>query len=324
MVKLKLNKELLSRLNLKTLQNASIQCSSNSIFVRLMPLPNTIIAGAPKSGSSSLYWWLSSHPEVCASKTKETHFFDDSINSRFNSSANVMNHDLERYLPYFDHCALNAKVIMDATPIYIYQKNALKHLSGFEQKPKIVFILREPSVRAHSQFRFNKYRLGNIPLDKTYVDYLKETSSTESDPLQRGEYITYIDQWIEAFGEDGIYVLQLEKVFKNRVEELKNLAEFLGIEPSFYDEFDFVKRNETRKMRSTKLHRLGLQLQPLVPQWLQEKILIPLYLKLNSTAMPPVSEADKKMILEYKSRFAESNKILAERFPDNIDLALWE
>ena len=303
MVKLKLNKELLSRLNLKTLQNASIQCSSNSIFVRLMPLPNTIIAGAPKSGSSSLYWWLSSHPEVCASKTKETHFFDDSINSRFNSSANVMNHGLERYLPYFDHCAINAKVIMEATPI---------------------FILREPSVRAHSQFRFNKYRLGNIPLDKTYVDYLKETSSTESDPLQRGEYITYIDQWIEAFGEDGIYVLQLEKVFKNRVEELKNLAEFLGIEPSFYDEFDFVKRNETRKMRSTKLHRLGLQLQPLVPQWLQEKILIPLYLKLNSTAMPPVSEADKKMILEYKSRFAESNKILAERFPDNIDLALWE
>ena len=57
---------------------------------------------------------------------------------------------------------------------------------------------------------------------------------------------------------------------------------------------------------------------------MQEKILIPLYLKLNSTAMPPVSEADKKMILEYKSRFAESNKILAERFPDNIDLALWE
>jgi hypothetical protein len=302
---------------------ASASSSSNSIFVRLMPLPNTIIVGAPKSGSSSLYWWLSSHPEVCASKTKETHFFDDGINPRFNASANGMQHGLDKYLPYFEHCSADDKVIMEATPIYMYQKNALKHLSAFEQKPKIIFVLREPSVRAHSQFRFNKYRLGNIPRDKTYVDYLRETKSTDADPLKRGEYIEYIDQWMELFGEENIHVLQLEKVFKQRVSEMKKLAEFLEIDPAFYDRFDFVRRNETRKMRSTKLHRLGLQVQPLVPQWLQEKVLIPLYLKMNSTAMPPLSVEDKQLIESHKPGFHSFNQRLQQRFP-HIDLELWK
>lgn len=288
-----------------------------------MPLPNTIIVGAPKSGSSSLYWWLSSHPEVCASKTKETHFFDDSINPRFNASANVLNHGLDKYMQYFDHCPADVKVIMEATPIYMYQKNALKHLSAFDEKPKIVFILREPSVRAHSQFRFNKYRLGNIPLDKTYINYLSETKLTDADPLKRGEYIDFIVQWIEYFSKENIHVMQLEMVFKDRVNELKKLASFLSIDPSFYDDFDFVKRNETRKMRSTKLHRIGLQVQPLVPQWLQEKVLIPLYLKFNSTAMPPVSEEDKKMIETQKSMFVSFNERLHQAFP-HIDLELWK
>ena len=102
-----------------------------------MALPNTIIAGAPKSGSSSLYWWLSSHPEVCASKTKETHYFDDAVYPRFNASANYIEHGLGRYEQFFEHCTQEAKVIMEATPIYLYQENALQQLSSLEPKPKI-------------------------------------------------------------------------------------------------------------------------------------------------------------------------------------------
>lgn len=286
-------------------------------------LPNTIIAGAPKSGSSSLYWWLSAHPEVCPSKTKETHFFDDEIHPRFNAQANCIEHGLEKYGSYFSHCSMDAKVIMEATPIYMYQANALQHLSGFEQKPKIIFILREPSQRAHSQFRFNKYRLGNIEEDLLYDDYLEQVKDTTSDPLQRGMYMRYIEQWVEAIGKERIHIIQLEQLQKTRVEEMKRLSVFLGIDPQFYDSFDFMRRNETRKMRSTKLHRLGLKVQPLVPQWLQEQVLVPLYLKMNSTAMPPVSATDKKRIEALKPRFTAENERLAHAFSE-IDLSLWQ
>ncbi|NQV52104.1 MAG: sulfotransferase domain-containing protein [Flavobacteriales bacterium] len=288
-----------------------------------MILPNTIIAGAPKSGSSSIYWWLSSHPDVCASKTKETHYFDDKVYPRFNAAANVIEHGLSNYGRYFDHCPADAKVIMEATPIYLYQENALKHLADFDPKPKVVLILREPSQRAHSQFRFNKYRLGNIVLDKDYSSYLKETEGTDGDPLMRGEYIRYVQRWVEGFGKERVYVMQLEQLFNDKAGQMKQLARFLALDEGFYDSFDFMKRNETRKMRSTKLHRLGLQLQPLVPQWLQESAIIPLYLKFNSTAMPKVSEHDKQMIEDLKPRFTAFNEELAREFT-NIDLSLWK
>jgi len=39
--------------------------------------PNLVIAGAPKSGTSSLFFWLAAHPEVCGSQKKETYFLAD-------------------------------------------------------------------------------------------------------------------------------------------------------------------------------------------------------------------------------------------------------
>lgn len=287
-----------------------------------MKLPHIVIAGAPKSGSSSLFWWLSSHPEVCASKVKETHFFDDYIFPRFNDQCNVHEHGLEKYSAYFSHCSAGAQ-ILEATPIYIYQQTALKELANMETKPKIIFVLREPSQRAFSQFRFNKYRLGNIALNETYVTYLDRQKGKEGDPLARGHYIKYLSQWKSLLGEDRIYVVQSEALFSNKKNEMKKLADFLGIQPSFYDEFDFMKRNETVKMRSTKLHKFGLRMQRYVPQWLQEKVIIPIYLKINATAMPPVSASEKALVEKLKAEFAKSNSELSAAFP-TLDLSLWK
>ena len=63
-------------------------------------LPNVIIGGAPKCGTSSLYFWLAAHPEVYGSPKKETFFFADKVN-RFNASANVHEHDLDHYEAFF-------------------------------------------------------------------------------------------------------------------------------------------------------------------------------------------------------------------------------
>ena len=62
--------------------------------MNLNHLPNVIIAGAPKCGTSSLYFWLSAHPEVKASMVKETFFFADDVN-RFNKNGNIIEHSLQ-------------------------------------------------------------------------------------------------------------------------------------------------------------------------------------------------------------------------------------
>ena len=269
-----------------------------------------------------MFWWLTAHPDVCGSSVKETHFFDDEIYPRFNATANVHEHGLDVYEKYFAQCE-GAKVVLEATPIYLYQQTAIKAFADFLPKPKVLFVLREPSQRAHSQFRFNKYRLGNIDLGMSYEQYLKKTEGSANNPLDRGFYINFLQPWINAIGKENMLVVQAESLFCNRVEGMKAIARFLSLDPSFYDGFDYMKRNETRKMRSTGLHRLGLKIQPLVPQWIQEKVLIPLYLKMNSTAMPPVSAKEKEAIQSFKSQFIESNQRLAAEFP-NIDLSLWK
>jgi hypothetical protein len=253
---------------------------------------------------------------------KETHFFDDDIYPRYNAHANVHQHSLKEYEQYFAHHT-SEKRVMEATPIYLYQETAVAQFSAFAEKPKVLFVLREPAQRAYSQFRFNKYRLGNIEQNLPYEQYLGQMANSKGDPLARGHYIQFLDKWVAGLGTGNVYAIQSEKLFPNRVEEMKKIALFLDIDPDFYDQFDFMKRNETLKMRSTKLHRLGLKVQPSVPQFIQEKVLIPLYLKLNATAMPPVSKVDKNLVQSQKDLFQESNERLTKSFP-NIDLNLWK
>ena len=120
-----------------------------------LTFPNAVVIGAPKCGTSSLYFWLSAHPEICASPVKETFFFADDVN-RFNRSANVLEHDLTAYAAYFKGCA-QAPVVLEATAPYLYYQQALKHIPALPSRPKCIVVLREPSARLYSQYRFERH-----------------------------------------------------------------------------------------------------------------------------------------------------------------------
>ncbi|WP_417591558.1 sulfotransferase domain-containing protein [Owenweeksia hongkongensis] len=282
--------------------------------------PNVIIGGAPKSGTSSLFFWLGAHPEVCASKVKETYFLGDTEN-KHNVSANIHKDGLEAYQKFFSH-SKGEKIRLEATPVYIYHKLPLKVLPTLEKVPKMIFILREPSDRLYSHWRFNRYRMKNTKM--TFEDYLafKNVPSGWADYLDHTHYIRHIQPYIDTLGKENILVYQFEQIKEDKVAFMKQVATDLGISPEFYNSFDFFHRNQTVAVKNGKLHRIGLKLEPLVPQWLQEKI-IPLYLKMNSSKLPKPSDEELELKEKSKSQFAESNQELAEKF-DNVDLALWK
>ena len=103
---------------------------------------------------------------------------------------------------------------------------------------------------------------------------------------------------------------------------MQELAERTGIDPTFYDHFDFAVRNETLSIRSKKLHKLGLRIQSMIPLALQDALL-PLYLKINGAGRPKADAALKAETAALKRQFAESNKALAALFPAVINLDLW-
>lgn len=281
--------------------------------------PNVIIAGAPKCGTSSLFFWLAAHPEVCASKVKETYFLSDTVN-RHNEGLNYLENGLDAYQEHFSHCE-NHKVRLEATPVYIYHKLPLEILPKLPEMPKVIFILREPSDRLYSHWRFNRYRMKNIKLSfKEYLDF-KNAPEGWADYIDQTHYIRHINKYMEALGEENILVYQFEQIKKDKIVFLKQVAKDLNIAGDFFDEFDFFHRNQTVAVKSSRLHRLGLSLEPLVPMWLQERI-IPLYLKMNSSKLPAISEEEKELKKTVKAQFKASNDELAAAF-QNIDLDRW-
>ncbi len=280
--------------------------------------PNLVIAGAPKCGTSSLYFWLASHPQVCASTVKETFYLADDT-SRFNETLNYQKDGLEGYKKHFKNCD-GAKVVFEATAPYIYYNTPLEVLPKLKPVPKIIFILREPARRLYSQFTFNKYKLKNF--NGSFLDYLSlDGTKFSGKHIEKGDYAFYLKKWYAVFGIENIKVLTLEQVMADKVAAMKELANWLGIDPSFYDAFDFFKRNETFGVRSTVMHRLGLKLQPLVPYKLQEA-LIPIYQKLNGTAIPKISAEEERLVAELKDFYKSTNGQLKELFP-TLDLSVW-
>ena len=277
-----------------------------------MNLPNLIIGGAPKCGTSSLYFWLAKHPEVFASKTKEPFFFFDKIN-RFNKGCNCIEHDLKAYSNYFKS-RKNEKIAFEATAAYLYSQNAIKGFSAFKNPPKIIFILREPSAQIYSHYKMEKYRTKttnlefeeyiNLPKIDMYVNYAK-----------------HLKNWIKRYPNKLIKVLVFEDLIKNKRKRLQEISKFLEINPHFYKDFNFEHRNESIAIKYSAIHKFGARLQPFIPHKLQS-ILLPLYIKWNSKGAISSNEKEKETLIQLKKKYSYTKNELNE-LNANLPLDLW-
>lgn len=274
--------------------------------------PNLIIGGAPKCGTSSLYFWLSAHPEVYGSPKKETFFFADKVN-RFNKSANVHEHDRSRYHDFFKDGA-NAKVRFEATAHYLYEEEALKAFSQTEQPPKMIFLFREPSKQMYSHYKMEKFRTKTVDMNlEQYIELPKIEKYVN--------YATYLKKWVDAMPKNHVRIWAFEDFMSRKEDVMKEIAEYLGIDPSFYVNFNFEHRNESVAIRSGGLHQLGLRIQPFIPHFVQ-RLLLPLYMKMNSGGRAPDDENDLQVLQSFKTNHAEVGLDLKKLFPD-VRLEKW-
>ena len=278
-----------------------------------LQFPNFIIGGAPKCGTSSLYFWLAAHPEACASKEKETFFFAPEVN-RFNRAHHFLRDGYEGYARLFAHCR-GKKVVFEATAPYIYYPSAVEGLAGLPEKPKILFILREPGARTLSQYLFEKHRTGRV--SGSFAEYVQEPGI-----LDHGHYARYLQAWVDALGREHIRVVLFEEVMQQPRAAMQELASWLGIDPGFYEAFDFATRNETVSIKKKGLHQWGLRVQKYIPHKVQA-LLLPLYLKVNAGGRPRATLEEKERANELKGMFSPSNQALGTLFPE-LNLSLWK
>lgn len=231
------------------------------------PLPNFIIGGTEKAGTTSVFSYLSEHPQVCASSVKETNFFRGEYTG--DPAA-----DRERYGRYFPGCD-SASVIMEASPAYLgCAALVAPRIAALIPDVRMLFILRNPIERLYSSYHFHLAKL-NIRADISFRDYVDRCLAYdrgEADPgrleiagwyldaLRFGRYADFLRIYYEHLPRTAIKVMFFDRLMADEGAFMTELSAFLGIEPAFWASYVFNRSNTTFSSRSKLLHRAAMRL----------------------------------------------------------------
>ena len=190
-----------------------------------MTLPNFLIVGAQKSGTTTLYDILDMHPEVNMSIIKETNYF---------ISDKKYIQGLKLYSSFFLKYPLLIKLIAENSPGYMNNLRIPEKIYNDIGDVKIVMILRDPVKRAYSQYWDNRRHLKETLSESEIINrYLTDKYNSKSRGyFSRGVYIKYIEEYLKYFKRSDIHIMIFEELIDNPKKELKKLYNFLGIDDS--------------------------------------------------------------------------------------------
>jgi len=211
---------------------------------RDLTLPNLIVIGAQKCGTSGLHYYLSLHPEVSMSAPKELNFFIAERNYP---------RGLEWYSRHFDP---SARCRGEASPNYTTYPQHLgvpERMAEVVPDAKLVYIVRDPIERitAHWVHNYAKRREKGT-LSETLLH-------PNTSYVSRSKYFMQLQRFLAHFPEEQILVLDNQDLRDERMPTLRRLFEFAGGDPSFeHPKFEQVRHSTSRKKRAT---RLGMRVQ---------------------------------------------------------------
>lgn len=219
-------------------------------------LPNLIIAGVHKAGTTSLYHYLGRHPDIYPSPRKELQFFSRMANHGITLP-------LSELAAQFRH-SRGERYRMYASPDYLCARGRIAELVR-ENLPeaKIIVILRDPVDRlvsmydraiAHSElpegFSFDEFVDASLkwrPGDGGSYVYTRG--------LQDGFYVNYLRTWKAVFGDD-LKVLFFDDLKASGKALTGLVCEWLGLDTACLDSHAFEVENRTLHYRNKQLHRL--------------------------------------------------------------------
>lgn len=297
-----------------------------------MALPNLVIAGAPKCGTSSIFRWLADHPDAEGSSVKETRYFIDPDSHVFDPSSNYATGGLARYEQFFTVNKPRAAVRLEATPVYLFQKSALKALPDIPTNPRFLFLVREPSRQILSTYRYftNNWRYldARIPFAE-FLDMVqagdKRLRGNEllARALDNARFEKHLIRWRDRVGPARMRVMLLEDVQAAEQAALTGLASWLRLDPDFYRDYGFPRENETYRARSQTLQAVNLRLRGLIAKTPLYEPARRVYRRLNtSPEARPLDDRDMAAAAALKLSYAEDNARLADMF--DLDLRAWD
>lgn len=210
----------------------------------LRVLPDFIIIGAQRSGSTSLYNYLIEHPDIIPGLMKEVHFFDNNYHRGANWYRSFF--PLDTIVRRMERDQQRRVITGEATPYYLFYPHAPKRVHATCPDVKLIVLLRNPVERAYSHYH-HEVRLGveelpfaeaiereksHIPIETAKIledENYRSFGHQNYSYLSRGIYIEQLEAWNAYFPRDNMLVLKSEELFSNPNLVLGRTFAFLGI-----------------------------------------------------------------------------------------------
>jgi Sulfotransferase family len=264
-----------------------------------LTLPNFIVIGAAKAGTTSLYWYLAEHPAVFMIPAKETNFFAYGVdeNGRLLYGDPEVHkfpvRTLQDYEKLFDQAG-SAQAVGEASPIYLECPQAAARIHATIPTARIIACLRQPVERAYSDYLMELRHRGRR-FDAAHD--LKAGSSwarQNSRWMQIGRYGEQLARYYALFPQEQIHVFLFDDLQRNPLGVMQDVYRFLGVDPSFVPNVE-TPHNTGGLPTSRLLERVltsklvNQRIKPLVPSgavnWARR-------LRSRSLRRPPALPAD--------------------------------
>ncbi len=223
-------------------------------------LPNLLVIGAMKSGTTSLHDYLDLHPDIYMFKPKEVHFYADS------------NFSEERREAYMNLFKTSHKIVGTSPQSYTkchnkYYKNIPERIFNDTPNVKMIYLVRDPIER------YKSHILESYHCDpKEDIRYSKESGNYWKTSM----YGMQLEAYLKFFPIHQIHIMCLEDLKENPLRTMNKAFSFLGLEEMKEDKgFSDVKNAASTKA---------------IPRVIKENILHRIGMKINSTITTKISE----------------------------------
>ena len=248
-------------------------------------LPNLIIIGAGKSGTTSLHYYLDQHPEIAMSPRKEAHFFGRD--------------DWESRIPWYETLfQVEAPVRGEASPsysVYPHKGDVPGRIRKLIPDAKLIYLVRDPIARLPAHYA-QQVLVGRE--QRSFEQALAESLRDGDDPanpyLAASSYGTQLDRYLDKFPADQLLVIDQAEMAVDRLGTLQGVFRFLGVDDGFttprFEEVVYPQKDQVRFNRFGKKleqSRLRHAVRARVPRKLRRPVTRPMMMLLGRRVQRP-------------------------------------
>ncbi len=211
-------------------------------------LPNLVVIGAQKCGTTALNHYLELHPEIAMSKPNELNYFIERRN---------WSRGIDWYQRHFDPAT---PVRGDQSPnytIYPHDPGVPERMHEVIPDAKLIYMIRDPLKRigAHWVHNYAKYRERG-----TAAETIMHAYTTY---LIRSMYFMQLQRFLKHYDRSRVLVVEQDDLRDRRLETLRGIFDFLGVDPEFdHPDFRRLRHVTARKKRQTRLGMFAQRVRP--------------------------------------------------------------